>query len=309
MDSFNIALDPDLIKNSDFYNTISEIVKCSICHNILYLPKTCSSCENHFCKNCISDWVKVNKSDTACPFKCSKNEFKTSLRIVTSLLDKLQFKCCILNSNSISKENSNEEGLYSYSEYIKHLYHDCVKYEINCICNRKITLSEYCKSSLYSESLNLKDKYKLLKSQYKELKILYDEVNDLLDKKNDEISRLKKEVNSLSNNINSNNSNLSSYQNNKTIINNKSTCKSVQDINFAEYYNLYDKCKHFKGNYLPIFSCCDKSYPCYLCHQEENSHTIILSNKVICMNCKEIYTGNQCPCCNEFQLYKKKDEN
>ena len=27
MDSFNIALDPDLIKNSDFYNTISEIVK------------------------------------------------------------------------------------------------------------------------------------------------------------------------------------------------------------------------------------------------------------------------------------------
>ena len=319
MESTYISLDPESIKNVDFYNSISDIIKCSICHNILLMPVTCNSCENHFCKNCVSNWVKVNKSDTACPFKCSKNEFKSSQRVVTSLLDKLIFKC---NCNSESFKDAKDEVLYSYTDFIKHISKDCKNFEIECICNGKIKYLNFCKSNLFSEFVALKDKNKYLTSQYNDLKVMYDEANKKLELKIEEIKKLKEEINTIniSNTNNTNNTNNTGFNNNY-IVNNtsnisnnnnnikKNVCKSVQDINFAEYYNLYDKCKHFKGNYLPIFSCCDKSYPCYLCHQEENNHTIILSNKVICMNCKEIYSGNQCPCCNEFQLYKKKGEN
>jgi hypothetical protein len=69
---------------------------------------------------------------------------------------------------------------------------------------------------------------------------------------------------------------------------------------------LKDKCEHFKGNYIPLFACCSKAYPCYICHDKESNHVYEFSNRVICLNCNNIYTGLQCSQCNTFQVYRKK---
>jgi len=33
---------------------------CPICHKIYYSPISCSKCENHFCRFCITEWQKKN---------------------------------------------------------------------------------------------------------------------------------------------------------------------------------------------------------------------------------------------------------
>ena len=69
---------------------------------------------------------------------------------------------------------------------------------------------------------------------------------------------------------------------------------------------LIDKCKHFYGNYKPIFACCGNAYACYLCHNENENHKYEFSNKVICLICNTIYTQNSCPKCNVPQVFKRK---
>ena len=70
---------------------------------------------------------------------------------------------------------------------------------------------------------------------------------------------------------------------------------------------LIDKCKHFSGNYKPIFECCNTAYGCYLCHDENECHEYQISKKVICLMCACIYEGNECPNCKVKQCYEKKE--
>ena len=69
---------------------------------------------------------------------------------------------------------------------------------------------------------------------------------------------------------------------------------------------LIDKCIHFKANYKPIFKCCNQVYPCYICHDENELHPYIFSEKVLCLLCGNIYEGNECNKCLIKQLYIKK---
>ena len=70
---------------------------------------------------------------------------------------------------------------------------------------------------------------------------------------------------------------------------------------------LIDKCKHFSGNYKPIFDCCNTAYGCYLCHDENECHEYQISKKVVCLLCACIYEGNECPNCKVKQCYEKKE--
>ena len=70
---------------------------------------------------------------------------------------------------------------------------------------------------------------------------------------------------------------------------------------------LIDKCKHFSGNYKPIFDCCNTAYGCYLCHDENECHEYQISKKVICLLCACIYEGNECPICKVKQCYERKE--
>ena len=70
---------------------------------------------------------------------------------------------------------------------------------------------------------------------------------------------------------------------------------------------LIDKCKHFSGNYKPIFECCNNAYGCYICHDESECHQYQISKKVICLLCACIYEGNECPNCKVKQCYERKE--
>ena len=70
---------------------------------------------------------------------------------------------------------------------------------------------------------------------------------------------------------------------------------------------LIDKCKHFSGNYKPIFECCNNAYGCYICHDENECHEYEISKKVICLLCACIYEGNECPNCKVKQVYERKE--
>ena len=70
---------------------------------------------------------------------------------------------------------------------------------------------------------------------------------------------------------------------------------------------LIDKCKHFSGNYKPIFECCNNAYGCYICHDESECHEYQISKKVICLLCACIYEGNECPNCKVKQCYERKE--
>ena len=48
---------------------IEDLVKCSICLEILCKPYECEVCGSLFCEDCINEWLKINVS---CPLKCDK---------------------------------------------------------------------------------------------------------------------------------------------------------------------------------------------------------------------------------------------
>ena len=69
-------------------SSVSEL-ECSICHNILWKPVSCKTCENAFCAYCIHKWIKQHD---ICPFAC-KFEEKRAPPVLDKLLSKLQIYC------------------------------------------------------------------------------------------------------------------------------------------------------------------------------------------------------------------------
>lgn len=40
---------------------------CSICHNLVWKPRLCASCEQMFCEKCIEMWLKNMHNNNICP--------------------------------------------------------------------------------------------------------------------------------------------------------------------------------------------------------------------------------------------------
>lgn len=261
-------LDSDWITNTAFYESIKDIITCHICSGIMINPKECTSCQNSFCKRCIEEWKSLNNS---CPFKCDEKEFKESSRPLKNLLEKLIFKCIFCDK--IGKDNT-------YKSFLIHIK-SCDKIRVNCpTCNSSVFRSKLIENK---EFLKLKENYANLNKNYMDLQ--------------EENLKLQKEITVLKNQRRN-----SSYPKKNEFIN---ILNSV-DANSSEL-GIIDKCEHFKGNYIPIFSCCEKSYPCYICHNKNQNHEFIISNKVVCLICKNIYSGPKCEVCNTYQIYRKKE--
>jgi uncharacterized CHY-type Zn-finger protein len=145
----------------------------------------------------------------------------------------------------------------------------------------------------------------------KEVRILKNIINEIQEKnnllclKNNELALELKKLTEVNNSHQN-----SSFNSNPSLLPSSAINKQLpfnfKDKNNDKQLGLIDKCDHFKGNYKPIFACCDKAYPCYLCHNEKQTHSYEFSNKVVCLICNDIYTGNQCSQCNAVQIYKKK---
>lgn len=62
------------------------------------------------------------------------------------------------------------------------------------------------------------------------------------------------------------------------------------------------ECKHYQRNCLILAECCQKLYPCRICHDENEDHKInrYLTKKMKCKLCNEIQNvSNECLKCNE----------
>jgi hypothetical protein len=170
-----------------------------------------------------------------------------------------------------NKCDSNEE--FNYENCVRHIQTSCQKLKTNCPCCESYVLKTQIKETEVIRDL----KYEIIRLETE---------NSNLKNKNRELSL---EIKNLEQNISSKSS---------------ETLKRKQLE--EENQGLIDKCPHFKGNYNPVFACCDEAYPCYLCHNEKQNHTFQFSNKVVCLKCSEIYMGSTCPGCQTIQMYRKK---
>lgn len=151
-------------------------------------------------------------------------------------------------------------------------YENFIEHLKNCIeydnnNNNKLIKCEICEKLITNDN-NIKNKniYKKLSED------LYNEYNNLLKEKYNLIEEINK----------------------------------IQKNKIVNEGNMKDKCKHFIGNYKPIFKCCNTPYPCYICHDDNENHKFIFSDKVLCLICGRIYEGEICPKCNIKQEYIKK---
>jgi hypothetical protein len=249
--SLDHYIDINHIVNKEFFETVKELIICTICTGIIIDPKQCQTCENSFCNKCITKWQTKSKS---CPYKCTGLIIKECTRAIRNLLDKLIITCpysC--------------EGSLTYEQLLKHLK-TCKKVQCKCpTCGSLVPESDVKENG---DLAKLKEDYKNLQEANKKLLAEKIELNE-------KIKQISKKMN----------------------LNNSAESE----------LGLKDKCEHFKGNYIPLFACCNKAYPCYICHDlESRDHAYEFSNRVICLNCNNIYTGIQCSQCNAFQIYRKK---
>ena len=79
--------------NDEIYNDFKYSVTCQICSNIIYEPMMCMSCQNVYCKLCISQWSRNNRR---CPYRCINPNYQIG-KDMSYLLSKLKFKCKYCN--------------------------------------------------------------------------------------------------------------------------------------------------------------------------------------------------------------------
>ncbi len=61
------GINPTQIMNLE--QTSKDDLTCSVCLMIVWQPVCCQSCEAHFCRDCISNWLENNKLCPACRCK------------------------------------------------------------------------------------------------------------------------------------------------------------------------------------------------------------------------------------------------
>lgn len=67
---------------------------CPICHNLLWKPVSCSSCQHVFCERCIRRWIENKQSnDNVCPFRCQEFQQHRCPPYLHSLLSHLRIHC------------------------------------------------------------------------------------------------------------------------------------------------------------------------------------------------------------------------
>ncbi|KRX02677.1 P-loop containing nucleoside triphosphate hydrolase [Pseudocohnilembus persalinus] len=74
-----------------------------------------------------------------------------------------------------------------------------------------------------------------------------------------------------------------------------------QDLQYQQHLNINKKylkkdkngnlclvCRHYVTNYIPIYKCCDKQYPCYICHDSNENHKHMAVKGALCLKCKNV---------------------
>jgi hypothetical protein len=66
-------------------------LECSICHDVLWKPVACQSCESPFCSACINRWLTDNPNN--CPNRCEAYIERKCPPFIVKLLALLKITC------------------------------------------------------------------------------------------------------------------------------------------------------------------------------------------------------------------------
>ena len=69
---------------------IEDLVKCSICLEILCKPYECEICGSLFCEDCIQEWLNINHS---CPMKCENFKMMKARPNTRKMLNLIKIRC------------------------------------------------------------------------------------------------------------------------------------------------------------------------------------------------------------------------
>lgn len=150
------GISKERVVNSDKISIIEELIKCSICLEILSKPHECESCGTLFCEDCINDWIKINP---LCPLKCTSFQISKAKINTRKILNLLQLRCvnypeCTFTCDywnmfihetncefqKIKCANSPCDYTGSYQDLKLHLKNNCPY--LNCECG-------FCKSKIH----------------------------------------------------------------------------------------------------------------------------------------------------------------
>jgi hypothetical protein len=122
--------------------TFSEIIECKICSGVVVDAICCKFCDNIFCKDCITDWLKIKINE--CPFRCEFQEFK--IRPTTkNMIHKIKLFC--RNKDKGCSEILDYENYYKHLENCEYFFYECNG------CNMKGRKSEIKSHVLKCEKL------------------------------------------------------------------------------------------------------------------------------------------------------------
>lgn len=82
-------LNKDRVKNPVY----PELIICSICKGILWLPKACDSCETPYCSPCMKNWQLTKSIPIPCPNTCSSFSERRCPVAVLYILSRLEVRC------------------------------------------------------------------------------------------------------------------------------------------------------------------------------------------------------------------------
>ena len=63
------GINKERLININKISLIEELIKCTICNEVLDKPYECENCGALFCEECINDWAK-DKNPCPCPMVC-----------------------------------------------------------------------------------------------------------------------------------------------------------------------------------------------------------------------------------------------
>ncbi len=66
-------------------------LECSICHDVLWKPVACQSCETPFCSACMHRWLSNNPNK--CPNRCESYKDRKCPPFIAKLLAELEISC------------------------------------------------------------------------------------------------------------------------------------------------------------------------------------------------------------------------
>ena len=121
-------INKDTIVQNEIYKLFESSVLCPLCKNIYINPVICIKCQNSYCKKCIDNWSKNEKT---CPNKCEAPEYNNCLT-KNEILSKMKFNCV----------GCDEEIKYDEAE--KH-HNSCCPNKTNADMNKKKNQKEKIK--------------------------------------------------------------------------------------------------------------------------------------------------------------------